>query len=89
MTEEPTIFCPECGEKATVIEWFEYDPGKGLGYAKCSRCGTLDFKIRNRRIISILQPDPDETEDNTEDMMYGLATYEPEIGDDLPEEGLA
>ena len=30
MTTEPTIFCPKCGEKATVIEWFEFDPGKGL-----------------------------------------------------------
>lgn len=32
--EEPKIYCPICGRKATVIEWFEYDPDKSLGYAK-------------------------------------------------------
>ena len=45
--KEPKVFCPKCGEKTTVIEWFEYEPGKGLGYAECPECGTLDFKIRN------------------------------------------
>ena len=43
--EEPNIFCPECGKKATIIEWFEYEPNKSIGYAKCLKCGTLDFKI--------------------------------------------
>ena len=90
MTEEPTIFCPECGEKATVIEWFEYDPDKSLGYGKCLRCGTIDFKIQNRRVITMIQPDPDENEENPDDMMYGLAGYdEPEVWEDLPAEGLA
>ena len=89
MIEEPKIFCPECGEKATVIEWFEYDPGKCLGYAKCSRCGTLDFKMRNGRIITILQHDTEETEEMTEDMLYGLTGYEPEIPEDLPAENPA
>ncbi len=89
MTNEPTIFCPKCGEKATVIEWFEFDPGKGLGYAKCPCCGTLDFKMRNGRIISFLQPDPNEAEENTEETMYGLAAYDPEDGIELPEASLA
>ena len=89
MTKEPRIFCPKCGEKATVIEWFEYDPGKGLGYAKCPCCGTLDFKMRNGRIISILQPDPEEAEDSTEEAMYGLSGYDSEDGIRLPEEWLA
>jgi len=84
--EEPKIFCPECGKKATVMEWFEYEPGKSVGYARCPKCGTLDFKILNRRIITMLQPDPEETE---EERMYGLAGYEPEIGEDLPAAGLA
>ena len=46
--EEPKVFCPKCGEKTTVIEGFEYEPGKGLGYAECPECGTLDIKIRPR-----------------------------------------
>jgi len=88
--EEPNIFCPECGKKATIIEWFEYEPNKSIGYAKCLKCGTLDFKILNRRIITMLQPDPEETEENTEERMYGLAGYEePEIWEDLSAEGLA
>ena len=83
--EEPKVFCPKCGEKTNVIEWFEYEPGKGLGYSECPNCGTLDFKMRNGRIISILQPDPDETEENTEETMYGLSAYDPEDGIELPE----
>jgi len=89
MMEEPKIFCPECGEKATVIEWFEYDPKKIIGYAKCAGCGTLDFKIVNRRIITMLQPDPEEADANPDDRMVGLSGYEPELTEDLPAAGLA
>jgi hypothetical protein len=89
MMEEPKIFCPECGEKATVIEWFEYDPRKCVGYAKCANCGTLDFKILNRRIITLLQPDPEESGEDLDDRMVGLAGYEPEFTEDLPAAGLA
>lgn len=86
---EPKIFCPECGNQAEVIKWFEYDPGHFLGYARCEQCGTLDFKIRNGRIITILQHDTEETEAMTEEMLYGLTGYEPEIPEDLPKENPA
>ena len=89
MMEEPRIFCPECGEQAIVIEWFEYDPRKIIGYANCAGCGTLDFKILNRRIITMLQPDPDETGEIPDDRMVGLSGYEPELAEDLPAAGLA
>jgi hypothetical protein len=89
MMEEPKIFCPECGEQATVIEWFEYDPKKTIGYAKCAGCGTLDFKILNRRIITMLQSDQEETGEIPDDRMVGLAGYEPELVEDLPAAGLA
>ncbi|MBR6410889.1 MAG: hypothetical protein IKS35_05865 [Clostridia bacterium] len=89
MMEEPRIFCPECGEQAIVIEWFEYDPRKIIGYAKCAGCGTLDFKILNRRIITMLQPDPEETGEIPDDRMVGLSGYEPELAEDLPAAGLA
>ena len=89
MMEEPKIFCPECGKQATVIEWFEYEPKKVIGYAKCDGCGTLDFKILNRRIITMLQPDPEESAENPDDRMVGLSGYEPEFTEDLPAAGLA
>jgi len=89
MMEEPKIFCPECGQQATVIEWFEYDPRKIIGYAKCAGCGILDFKILNRRIITMLQPDQEEAGEIPDDRMVGLAGYEPELVEDLPAAGLA
>lgn len=87
--EEPKIFCPECGNKAEVIEWYEHEPGRCLGYARCPNCGTLDFKMLNRRIFTILQKDPEENEEYTEEALYGLTGYEPEIGEDLPKENPA
>ena len=83
--EEPTIFCPGCGNKSIVLEWYEYAPRRALGYAKCGRCGTLDFKILNGRILTTLQADPGENMSSTEEQIYGLTGYEPEIREDLKE----
>ena len=86
--KEPKVFCPKCGEKTTVVEWFEYEPGKGLGYAECPECGTLDFKIRNGNIISVLQPEP-EKDEGDEAWLLDLAEYDREIEDYYLSEGLA
>ncbi len=87
--EEPKVFCPKCGEKATVIEWFEYEPSKGLGYAECPGCGMLDFKIRNGNIISVLQPEPEEQEESDETWLMDLEDYCKEVEDYYLNEGLA
>ena len=87
--EEPKVFCPKCGEKTNVIEWFEYEPGKGLGYSECPNCGTLDFKIRNGNIISVVQPEPEEPEENDESWLAYIEEYYKEIEEKYLNEGLA
>ena len=50
MLKEPKIFCPKCGKRATIIEWYEFDPGRALGYGNCPRHGALDFRIGNNKV---------------------------------------
>ena len=87
MTKEPEIFCPQCGSKAYVIIWFTDEPGTGLGSANCSRCGGIDFKIRNNRVVESFLTDPTEFVECEEDLL-SKEEYDRELMEYMLEQNL-
>ena len=87
MSNEPEIFCPQCGAKAFVVIWFTDEPGTGLGSANCSRCGGIDFRVRNNRVVESVLANPAEYEECEEDLL-SREEYDRELTEYMLEQNL-
>ncbi len=87
MSKEPEVFCPQCGLKTLVVVWFSDEPGMGLGSANCPRCGGIDFRIRNGRVVDSVLADPTEFEEHREDLL-SREEYDRELTEYMLEQNL-